>query len=33
MLKGQQLGTDILLAILAQVGMKLTSNEMEASND
>ena len=33
MLKGQQLGTDILLAILAQVGMKLTSNEKEASND
>jgi hypothetical protein len=32
MLRGQGLGTDLLLAILAKVGMKLASSEKEAAN-
>jgi hypothetical protein len=32
MLEGQGLGTDVLLAILAKAGMKLTSSDKEAAN-
>ena len=32
MLKGQGLGTEVLLAILAKAGMKLASNDKESSN-